>query len=83
MATDIVRYCHENNLDDATLLATVTVGLSLGTALLGIGLVLIGKLRLAQYVKLLPMRYDSFYINDCGFLSHFFLFTLTVWSAVT
>jgi len=43
--------------DDQAMLATVVVGLSLCTALLGLGLVAIGRLRLAQYVQMLPTRY--------------------------
>ena len=36
------------------MLATVTVGLSLATAALGVGLIVIGKLGLASYVQMLP-----------------------------
>ena len=42
--------------EDQAMLATVVVGLSLCTALLGLGLVVIGRLRLAQYVQMLPTR---------------------------
>lgn len=57
MASKIVQYCNAQGYDDATMLATVTVGLSLATALLGCGLVLVGYLRLAEYVQLLPTWY--------------------------
>jgi hypothetical protein len=64
MSSYMVQYCreysihnnHNTDIDDATMLATVTVGLGLCTALLGCGLVLIGKLQLAQYVQMLPTR---------------------------
>ena len=56
MASKIAASCRKSGHDDETMLATVTVGLSLGTALLGCGLVLIGYLRLGQYVQLLPTR---------------------------
>jgi len=52
MASFIVQYCKD--YDDVSMLATVTVGLSLCTALLGVGLVLVGYLKLAQYVQRLP-----------------------------
>jgi SulP family sulfate permease len=56
MASRMVDHCKTRGYDDDTLLATVTVGLSLSTAILGCGLVLMGHLRLAQYVQLLPTR---------------------------
>jgi sulfate permease, SulP family len=57
MASNIVSYCHAQNSDEATLLATVTVGLSVATALLGCGLLLVGHWRWAQYMQLLPTWY--------------------------
>jgi hypothetical protein len=54
MASRMVDHCKSRGYDDETMLATVTVGLSLSTALLGFCLVLLGQLRLAQYVQLLP-----------------------------
>jgi sulfate permease, SulP family len=57
MASSIVQYCRDRGHDDETMLATVTVALSIATALLGVGLVLLGYLQLAQYVKHLPTRY--------------------------
>ena len=47
-------HCKSNSYDDETMLATVTVGLSLATAALGVGLIVIGKLGLASYVQMLP-----------------------------
>jgi hypothetical protein len=57
MASTIVQYCRDRGHNDETMLATVTVALSIATALLGVGLVLLGYLQLAQYVKHLPTRY--------------------------
>lgn len=57
MASRMVQHCQSREYDDDTLLATVTVGLSLCTAILGCGLVLMGHFRLAQYVQMLPTRY--------------------------
>ena len=67
MATTIVQHHQmkyqnhtndENNNDEniEILLATVTVVLGACTAVLGLSLILIGRLRLAQYVQLLPTR---------------------------
>jgi hypothetical protein len=54
MASRMVDHCKSRGYDDETMLATVTVGLSLSTAFLGICLVILGQLQLAQYVQLLP-----------------------------
>ena len=45
------------------MIATVTVGLSLATAVLGLGLVGIGYLKLAQYVQLLPTWYECYRVS--------------------
>jgi SulP family sulfate permease len=67
MAGSLVEYCRSRGYDDEVLLATVTVGLSLATALLGVGLVVIGKLRLAQYVQLLPTPVIGGYLAYIGY----------------
>lgn len=54
MASNVVAYCRAQGRDAETMLATVTVGLSLATVLLGCGLVLVGYLRLAEHVQRLP-----------------------------
>jgi hypothetical protein len=54
MASRMVDHCKSRGYDDETMLATVTVGLSLSTAVLGCCLVILGQLQLAQYVQLLP-----------------------------
>ena len=71
MAGSLVEYCRSRNQDDEVMLATVTVGLSLATALLGLGLVVIGKLRLAQYVQLLPTPVIGGYLAYIGFFCGF------------
>ena len=73
MAGDMANRCIERGYEDDVILATVTVGLGLFTALLGAGLMLIGKLRLAGYVKYLPtpvvggyLAYIGFYCGQAG-----------------
>ena len=67
MAKDIADYCHERGYDDTTMLATVTVGLGLGAATLGVGLVIIAKLRLAGYVQMLPTCVVAGYLAYIGY----------------
>lgn len=67
MAGNLVQYCQARGFDDEVMLATVTVGLSLATALLGLGLIVIGKLRLAQYVQLLPTPVIGGYLAYIGY----------------
>jgi sulfate permease, SulP family len=67
IAGNLVQYCQLNHLDDEVMLATVTVGLSLATAILGMGLVIIGNLRLAQYVQMLPTPVIGGYLAYIGF----------------
>jgi MFS superfamily sulfate permease-like transporter len=66
MAADLVAYCRRYGHDDATMLATTTVGLSVATALLGMGLVVVGKLRLAGYVQMLPTCVVAGYLAYIG-----------------
>jgi len=66
MAADIVKYCHERGYPDDAMLATVTIGLSIATTILGCGLLLIGRLRLAQYVQLLPTCVIGGYLAFIG-----------------
>lgn len=54
MASQMVEQSKAKGHDDETMLATVTIGLALGTALLGCGLILVGYLKLGQHVQLLP-----------------------------
>lgn len=66
MASHMVEHCRSRGYDDETLLATTTIGLSLCTALLGCGLVLIGQFQLAQYVQLLPTSVVGGYLAFIG-----------------
>lgn len=77
MARDMVAYCQEEqkgNPEDypdaeqnvIAILATVTVGLALATALLGVGLIIIGNLRLAGYVQMLPTCVVAGYLAFIG-----------------
>ena len=67
MAATLVETCRARGADDETLLATATVGLSLSTALLGLALVLIGRLKLAQWVQILPTCVVGGYLAFIGF----------------
>jgi len=67
IATSLIRHCQKEGYDDASVLATVTIGLPLCTVCLGGGLVLIGKLRVAGYVEYLPMPVVGGYLAFIGF----------------
>mmetsp|Transcript_9413 Transcript_9413/g.14203 ORF Transcript_9413/g.14203 Transcript_9413/m.14203 type:complete len:669 (-) Transcript_9413:77-2083(-) len=67
IATSIVRYCQELGCTDEEILATALVGLSIFTACLGLGLIIIGKLKLAQYVQKLPTPVVGGYLAFIGF----------------
>lgn len=66
MASDMVEYCQRNEHDDDTLLATVTIGLATATTILGVGMVIIGKLQLAGYVQMLPTCVVGGYLAFIG-----------------
>ncbi len=66
MATDMVNYCHSRDYNDQALLATATIGLGICTAVLGCGLILVGKLKLAQYVQQLPTCVIGGYLAYIG-----------------
>ncbi|GMH66632.1 hypothetical protein TrRE_jg3033 [Triparma retinervis] len=55
------------NWEDRELLATSTIGLSLCTACLGLGLMLIGRCRLARFVQYLPTPVVGGYLAYIGF----------------
>mmetsp|Transcript_43759 Transcript_43759/g.133163 ORF Transcript_43759/g.133163 Transcript_43759/m.133163 type:complete len:737 (-) Transcript_43759:275-2485(-) len=67
MTSDMVKRCRDGGHSDEELLATVTVGLGLFTAILGFGLVVIGRCRLASYVQLLPTPVVGGYLAFIGF----------------
>jgi len=66
MAHDMVKYCRSNDYDDETMLATVTVGLGCAAAALGVGLIIISKLGLANYVRMLPTCVVAGYLAYIG-----------------
>jgi len=66
MAATMSLYCRSRGYDDDTMMATVTVGLGLATALLGVGLFIIGKLQLAQLVQALPTPVVGGYLAFIG-----------------
>ena len=67
IASDIVRYCRENGYDDDYIIATCTIGLSICTAILGISLVILGKLKLVSIVQKLPTSVVGGYLAYIGF----------------
>jgi SulP family sulfate permease len=67
IASNIVKQCQERGYDDEVTLATTLVGLSLFTAVLGTGLIVIGRLKLAQYVQKLPTPVVGGYLAFIGF----------------
>jgi MFS superfamily sulfate permease-like transporter len=74
MASTIVTHCrtralaYDDDVDvDQIILATATVMLSLCTALLGLGVVIIAKLRLATYIQMLPTPVVGGYLAFIGF----------------
>ena len=54
MSRDLVNRLQSRGEENEVILATVCVGLSLGTALLGLALMLVGRFRLASYMQMLP-----------------------------
>ena len=67
IASDLVRRCKEEGHNDEEILATVTIGLGLCTALLGLGLLIIGYFKLASTVQLLPTPVVGGYLAFIGF----------------
>lgn len=66
MARSMVQYCQNQGYTDEAMLATVTIGMGIATALLGFALVLIGKFSLAQYVQMLPTCVIGGYLAFIG-----------------
>lgn len=67
MASKIVSYCKDRDHSDEEILATTLIGLSIFTLLLGISLIIIGKLQLASIVKALPTPVVGGYLAFIGF----------------
>jgi len=67
MATDLVQRLKSIGADDEAILATLTIGLSAYTAVMGAALVLVGKFELASYCQLLPTSVVGGYLAYIGF----------------
>jgi len=67
MARDLVSRLRSMGVDDKSILATVTIGLSLYTAALGLCLMLVGRFKLASYCQLLPSSVIAGYLAYIGF----------------
>ena len=67
MARNMVSILKAMGADDASILATVTVGLLSSTLVLGCALLLIGKLWLASHCQLLPSSVVGGYLAYIGF----------------
>lgn len=67
MARDLVSKLRAMNVDDESILATVTIGLSAYTAILGGALILVGRFKLASYCQLLPSSVVGGYLAYIGF----------------
>jgi SulP family sulfate permease len=67
MASDLVSQLKALNVADESILATVTIGLSIYTCILGCALILVGKFKLASYCRLLPYSVVGGYLGYIGF----------------
>lgn len=66
IASDLVHSLSSRGCSIEEVLATVTIGLGLATALLGLGLVVMGHCRLAQFVQRLPTCVIGGYLAFIG-----------------
>lgn len=67
MAFDMVESMKKDGLDENTIVSTVVVILSVGTALLGVALIIIGQLKLASAVQYVPFPVIGGYLAYIGF----------------
>jgi len=67
IASNIVAYCKDQGCSDEQILATALIGLSIFTAILGVGLIVIGRLRLASVIRRLPTPVVGGYLAFIGF----------------
>lgn len=66
MSSSIVQTCKARNAADADILATVLCWLAMSTALLGLALIVTGKLKLASLVQYLPLPVVGGYLAFIG-----------------
>jgi SulP family sulfate permease len=67
MASDIVSKLLSQGATHESIIATVTIGLSIYTSILGCALILVGKFHLASYCRLLPYPVVGGYLGYIGF----------------
>jgi len=67
IASNIVEHCQARGHTDEEILATTVIGLSIFTAILGISVYIIGRLKLASYVRSLPTSVIGGYLAYIGF----------------
>jgi hypothetical protein len=67
MATSIINICRTSNATDEEILATALCWIVLSTALLGLAMVLTGKLQLAALVHYFPLPVLGGYLAYIGF----------------
>jgi len=67
MASGIVDYCQIRGHTDEEILATTVIGLSIFTTILGLSLYIIGRLKLAGYIRSLPTAVIGGYLAYIGF----------------
>lgn len=67
MAFDMVESMQKEGRDEETIVSTVVVILSVGTALLGVALIIIGQLKLASVVQYIPVPVIGGYLAYIGF----------------
>lgn len=67
VASNLVSKLQSQDATDESILATVTIGLSIYTSILGFALILVGKFHLASYCRLLPYAVIGGYLGYIGF----------------
>ena len=67
IAGNVVTYCESIDCTPEQILATTTIGLAVCTAMLGLGLIIVGKLKVASYVQNLPTAVVGGYLAYIGY----------------